>query len=128
MCEGIDFACLSVLACNIDANHHLIDESPNAASALRTALARITFVCQRQATASTPLTGANMGTAETPSAVGTGWRRTLSQLYRMIEAAQTSPLESIYERVLRLEQEVSALKRNLPMGSLDHERVDRGQP
>jgi hypothetical protein len=25
-------------------------------------------------------------------------------------------LESLYERVLRLEQEVSALKRNLPMG------------
>jgi len=45
-----------------------------------------------------------------------------------IEAAQTSPLESLYERVLRLEQEVSALKRNLPMGSADHERVDWGQP
>jgi hypothetical protein len=28
---------------------------------------------------------------------------------------------------LRLEQQVCALKRNLPMGSLDHERVDRGQ-
>ncbi len=80
-----------------------------------------------------------MRTVETPSAAGTGWRRTLGQLYRMIEAAQTSPLESVYERVLRLEeslyervlrleQEVSALKRNLPMGSLDHERVDRGQP
>src|SRR5258708_35140884 len=76
----------------------------------------------------TQLTGANMRTVETPSAAGTGWRRTLSQLYRMIEAAQTSPLESLYERVLRLEQEVSALKRNLPMGSVDHERVDRGQP
>jgi len=76
---------------------------------------------------STQLTGANMRTVETPSAAGTGWRRTLSQLYRMIEAAQTSPLESLYERVLRLEQEVSALKRNLPMGSVDHERVDWGQ-
>ena len=40
----------------------------------------------------------------------------------MIEAAETSPLESLYERVLRLEQQVSALKRNLPMGSVDHER------
>jgi polyhydroxyalkanoate synthesis regulator phasin len=62
-----------------------------------------------------------MRTVETPSAAGTGWRRALSQLYRMIEAAQTSPLESLYERVLRLEQEVSALKRNLPMGSVDHD-------
>ena len=69
-----------------------------------------------------------MRTVETPSAAGTGWRRTLSHLYRMIEAAQKSPLESLYERVLRLEQEVSALKRNLPMGSVDHERIDWGQP
>src|SRR5713101_7634886 len=54
--------------------------------------------------------------ANSREAIGTGWRRTMSQLYRMIEAAQTSPLESLYERVSRLEQEVSALKRNLPMG------------
>ena len=96
-------------------------QSPNTASALRTALARITFVCQRQATASTPLTGANMGTAETPSAVGTGWRRTLSQLYRTIAAVEMSPMEILYDRVLQLEQEVSALKRNLLIGSVDHE-------
>ena len=89
---------------------------------------RIAFVCPCQDAVSTQLTGANMRTVETPSAAATGWRRTLSQLYRMIEAAQTSPLESLYERVLRLEQEVSALKRNLPMGSADHERVDWGQP
>ena len=69
-----------------------------------------------------------MRTVEPPSAAGTGWRRTLSQLYRTIEAAETSPLGSLYERVLRLEQEVSALKRDLPMGSADHERVDWVQP
>jgi len=50
------------------------------------------------------------------------------QFYRMIEAIETSPLESLYDRVLRLddrvlrlEQEISALKRNLPIGSVDHE-------
>ena len=62
-----------------------------------------------------------MPTVETPSAVGRGWRRTLGQLYRMIEAAETSPMEILFERVLQLEQEVSALKRNLPIGSADHE-------
>jgi hypothetical protein len=62
-----------------------------------------------------------MRTVETPSAAGTAWRRTLSQLYRMIEAVETSPLESLYDRVLRLEQEISALKRNWPIGSVDHE-------
>ena len=62
-----------------------------------------------------------MRTVETPSAAGTGWRRTLSQLYRMIEAVETTPLESLYDRVLRLEQEVSALKRSSPIGSIDHE-------
>jgi hypothetical protein len=62
-----------------------------------------------------------MRTVETPPAAGKGWRNTLSQLYRMIEAAETSPLEILYDRVLRLEQEVSALKRNLPIDSLDHE-------
>ena len=67
------------------------------------------------------LRGANMRTVETPSAAGTGWRRTLGQFYRMIEAIETSPLESLYDRVLRLEQEISALKRNLPIGSVDHE-------
>jgi hypothetical protein len=61
-----------------------------------------------------------MRTAETPSAAGRGWRRTLSQLYRMIEAVETSPMEILYDRVLQLEQEVSALKRNLPTGSVDH--------
>ena len=35
----------------------------------------------------------------------------------MIEAAETSPLEILYDRVLQLEQEVSALKRNFPIGS-----------
>jgi hypothetical protein len=39
----------------------------------------------------------------------------------MIEAIETSPLESLHDRVLRLEQEVSALKRNLPIGSVDNE-------
>jgi hypothetical protein len=67
------------------------------------------------------LRGTNMRTVETPSAAGTGWRRTLGQFYRMIEAIETSPLESLYDRVLRLEQEISALKRNLPIGSVDHE-------
>ena len=50
------------------------------------------------------------------------------QFYRMIEAIETSPLESLYDRVLRLddrvlrlEQEISALKRNLPIGCVDHE-------
>ena len=62
-----------------------------------------------------------MRTVETPSAASKGWRRTLSQLYRTIEAVETSPLESLYDRVLRLEQEVSALKRNLPIGPVDHE-------
>ncbi len=74
------------------------------------------------------LRGTNMRTVETPSAAGTGWRRTLGQFYRMIEAIETSPLESLYDRVLRLddrvlrlEQEISALKRNLLIGSVDHE-------
>jgi hypothetical protein len=58
-----------------------------------------------------------MRTAETPS----GWRKTLSQLYQLIEAIETSPLESLYDRVLLLEQEVSALKRNLPIGSPERE-------
>jgi hypothetical protein len=62
-----------------------------------------------------------MRTVETPSAVGTGWRRTLNQLYRTIAAVETSPMETLYDRVLRLEQEVSALKRNLLIGSVDHE-------
>jgi len=62
-----------------------------------------------------------MRTVETPSAAGTGWRRTLGQFYRMIEAIETSPLESLYYRFLRLEQDISALKRNLPIGSVDHE-------
>ena len=62
-----------------------------------------------------------MRTVETPSAAGTGWRRTLGRFYRMIEAIETSPLESLYDRVLRLEQEISALKRNLPIGCVDHE-------
>ena len=96
-------------------------QSPNTASALRTALTRLTFVCPRQDAVSNQLTGANMRTVETPSAAGTGWRRTLSQLYRLIEAAETSPMEILYDRVLQLEQEVSALKRNLLIGSVDHE-------
>jgi len=62
-----------------------------------------------------------MRTVDTPSTAGTGWRRTLGRFYRMIEAIETSPLESLYDRVLRLEQEISALKRNLPIGSVDHE-------
>jgi hypothetical protein len=62
-----------------------------------------------------------MRTVETPSAAGTGWRRTLGQFYRMIEAIETSSLESLYDRVLRLEQEISALKRNLPISPVDHE-------
>jgi hypothetical protein len=70
---------------------------------------------------STQATGTNMRTVETPSATGTRWRRTLSQLYRMIEAAETSPLGILYDRVLQLEQEVSALKRNLPIGSPERE-------
>ena len=96
-------------------------QSPNAASALRKALTRITFVCPRQDAVATQLTGTNMRTVETPSAVGTGWRGSLSRLYRMIEALEASPMESLYDRVLRLEQEVSALKRNLPIGSVGHE-------
>ena len=62
-----------------------------------------------------------MRTVDTPSAAGTRWRRTLSQLYRIIEAAETSPSEILYDRVLQLEQEVSALKRNLPIASLERE-------
>ena len=62
-----------------------------------------------------------MRTVETPSAAGTGWRRTLGRFYRMIEAIETSPMEILYDRVLQLEQEVSALKRNLLIGSVDHE-------
>jgi hypothetical protein len=62
-----------------------------------------------------------MRTVETPSAIGTGWRRILSQLYRTIAAVETSPMEILYDRVLQLEQEVSALKRNLRIGSVDHE-------
>ena len=124
MCEGIDFACPSVLACNMDVTYHLINAIAKYASALRTALTRITFVCPRQDAVSTQLTGANMRTVETPSAVGTGWRRILSQLYRTIAAVETSPMEILYDRVLQLEQEVSALKRNLLIGSVDHERID----
>jgi hypothetical protein len=67
------------------------------------------------------LPGTNMRTVETPSAAGTGWRRTLGQLYRTIAAVETSPMEILYDRVLQLEQEVSALKRNLLIGSVDHE-------
>jgi hypothetical protein len=59
-----------------------------------------------------------MRTVETPSAVGTGWRRTLNQLYRTIAAVETSPMEILYDRVLQLEQEVSALKRSLLIGSV----------
>jgi hypothetical protein len=59
--------------------------------------------------------------ANSRDAVGTGWRRTLSQLYRTIAAVETSPMEILYDRVLQLEQEVSALKRNLLIGSVDHE-------
>src|SRR6266481_9259282 len=66
------------------------------------------------------LRGANMRTVETPSAAGTGWRRTLGQFYRTIAAIETSPMEILYDRVLQLEQEVSALKRNLLIGSVDH--------
>jgi hypothetical protein len=69
----------------------------------------------------TQLTGANMRTVEMPSAAGIGWRRTLRQLYRLIEAVETSPMEILYDRVLLLEQEVSELKRNLPIGSVDDE-------
>ena len=61
-----------------------------------------------------------MRTVKTPTAVGIGWRRALSQLYRTIAAVETSPMEILYDRVLQLEQEVSALKRNLPIGSVDH--------
>ncbi|WP_334395529.1 hypothetical protein [Bradyrhizobium sp. AZCC 2289] len=46
---------------------------------------------------------------------------TLSQLYRTIAAVETSPMEILYDRVLQLEQEVSALKRNLLIGSVGHE-------
>ena len=95
-------------------------QSPNTASAVRTALARITFGCPCEDAVSTQLTGANMRTVETPSAAGRGWRRTLTQLYRAMAAVETSPMEILYDRVLQLEQEVSALKRNLPIGSVDH--------
>ena len=64
-----------------------------------------------------------MQTAETPSAAGRGWRSTLIRFYHMIEALETSleisPLESLYDRVLQLEQEVSALKRNSLTDSVD---------
>jgi len=30
-------------------------------------------------------------------------------------------METLYDRVLQLEQEVSALKRNLPIGPVNHE-------
>ena len=117
MCEGIDFACLSVLACDIDVNHHLIGNRQIRRSRYGQLLRE-----SRSFAVSIQLTGANMRTVETPSAGDTGWRRTLGQFYRMIEAIETSPLESLYDRVLRLEQEVSALKRNLPIGcSVDHE-------
>jgi hypothetical protein len=62
-----------------------------------------------------------MRTLETPSAASTGWRGSLSRFYRIIEALEASPMESLYDRILRLEQEVSALKRNLPIGSVELE-------
>jgi hypothetical protein len=61
-----------------------------------------------------------MPTVETPSATGAGWRRALSQLFRIIEAVEMSPLQTLHDRVSRLEQEVSALKRHPPIGSIDH--------
>ena len=121
MCGEIDFACPSRRACDIDVNDNLINHSPSAASTPRISLARVAFVCPCKDAVATQLTGTNMRTVETPSAVGTGWRGSLSRLYRMIEALEASPMESLYDRVLRLEQEVSALKRNLPVGSVEHE-------
>ena len=113
MCEESIYACLCIRACIIDAVCHLIGD------AVRTALARIAFVCPRRNDVPTQVTGVNMRTVETPSAAGTGWRRPLSQLYQMIEAVETSPLESLYDRVLQLEQEVSALKLNSLINSVD---------
>src|SRR2546430_14826811 len=102
-------------------------QAPNTASALRTALTRITFACPRQDAVSTQRTGANMRTVETPSAVGTGWRRTLSQLYRTIAAVETSPMEILYDRGLQLRKAGSGLQRNFPSGSGDHRGIGLGQ-
>src|SRR5262249_29971841 len=121
VCEGIDFACPFVLACNLDVNHHLMVHRQIRQVGYGQSFARIALVCPCQNAVSVQLMGANMPTVETPSTAGTGWRRTLSQFYRMIEAIETSPLESLHDRVLRLEQEVSALKRNLPIDSVDNE-------
>ena len=82
---------------------------------------RAAFVCPCQDAVATQLTGANMRTVETASAASTGWRGSLSRLYKIIEALETSPMESLYDRILRLDEEVSTLKRNLPIGSVEHE-------
>src|SRR5882757_3328850 len=96
-------------------------QSPNTASANGRLLRESRSIVRAGTPFLLSLRGTNMRTVETPSAAGTGWRRTLGQFYRMIEAIETSPLESHYDRVLRLEQEISALKRNLLIGSVDHE-------
>ena len=62
-----------------------------------------------------------MRAVETLSAAGTGLRRAVNKFYQMIEGLETSPSEILYDRILRLEQEVSALKRNLRMDSIDYE-------
>src|SRR6266436_2955614 len=63
VCEGIDFACPSVLACDIDVSDHLLVQSPSTASTLRTVLARITFDCPCQDAVSTQLTGSEHANA-----------------------------------------------------------------
>ena len=122
VCRGSIFACPSGRTCAIDVKHKLISlVRTNTTCTLRTSLARVAFVCPGQDAVATQLTGANMRTVEAPSAAGTGLRRRLSRLYRMIEALETSPMESLFDRVLRLEQEVSELKRNSPIGYVAHE-------
>jgi hypothetical protein len=54
------------------------------------------------------------------SAYGSEHANSRDAIGRLIEAVETSPMEILYDRVLQLEQEVSALKRNLPIDSVDH--------
>ena len=40
------------------------------------------------------------------------WHRTLRSILRFAEAIEISPMEDLFNRVLRLEQDVAALKKN----------------
>jgi polyhydroxyalkanoate synthesis regulator phasin len=40
------------------------------------------------------------------------WQRTLRSILQFAEAIETSPMEELFDRILRLEQDVAALKKN----------------